>query len=389
MSSALSLDRQSYIGMIFFLVMTLQVASSYVDGSNSFFIGIFLSMSFLLLYFFELFLKSKSNMCRYLMALTFVSWIVIYSFYHKGIFEPSLFFLPFFPFLIGVTTNKCFKFSFITMLIYIGLLLTTYVYTNVESLDALLRIGNQYILLNISLVLFHALIYLTGPKDVLLDINSKLNKALGHDIKSPLFIIKNSLNKLPADQIDVKLVNRMKKALYILEETTDSVLRANSYNMKKNIDSNESYSLSDIVSDLRELYRDRLSVKNISLVIDEKSFSGVRIKLPPKDFQKFLFSNLMSNALKFSKESSQIYLYLKKDDDNVIVYLKDYGVGLTDEVTATTGTVGETGLGLGLQILRSYLKDVGGYLTINSYDEVSTDHTLFSVHLPCDLFSFE
>ena len=98
---------------------------------------------------------------------------------------------------------------------------------------------------------------------------------------------------------------------------------------------------------------------------------------------------MLSNALKFSKESSQIYLYLKKDDDNVIVYLKDYGVGLTDEVKATTGTVGETGLGLGLQILRSYLKDVGGYLTINSYDDVSTDHTLFSVHLPCDLFSFE
>ena len=159
--------------------------------------------------------------------------------------------------------------------------------------------------------------------------------------------------------------------------------------MKKSFDSNESYLLSDIVSDLSELYRDRLSVKNISLVIDENSFSGVRINLPPKDIQKFLFSNLMSNALKFSKESSQIYLYLKKDDDNVIVYLKDYGVGLTDEVKATTGTVGETGLGLGLQILRSYLKDVGGYLTINSYDDVSTDHTLFSVHLPCDLFSFE
>ncbi len=389
MSSALSFDRQNYIGMIFFLVMALQVVSSYVDGAHSFIIGIFLSMTFLLFNFFELFLKDKTVPCRYLKALAFVLWIAIFSFYHKGIFEPSLFFLPLFPILVGVTTKKNFKFSIITMSIYLGLLLTTFVYTNVESLDELVRIGNQYILLNLSLILSNALIDLLGPKDVLLDINSKLNKALGHDIKSPLFIIKNSLNKLPVDQIDDKLVNRMKKALYILEETTDSVLRANSYHMKKNIDIYESYLLSDIVSDLRELYRDRLSVKNISLVIDEKSFSGVRINLPPKDIQKFLFSNLMSNALKFSKESSQIYLYLKKDDDNVIVYLKDYGVGLTDEVKATTGTVGETGLGLGLQILRSYLKDVGGYLTINSYDDVSTDHTLFSVHLPCDLFSFE
>lgn len=389
MSSALSFDRQNYIGMIFSLVMALQVVSSYVDGGHSFIIGIVFSMIFLLLNFSELFLKNNTVLSRYLMALTFVLWTVIYSFYHKGIFEPSLFFLPLFPILVGVTTKKNFKFSIITMSIYLGLLLTTFVYTNVESLDELVRIGNQYILLNLSLILSNSLIDLLGPKDVLLDINSKLNKALGHDIKSPLFIIKNSLNKLPVDQIDDKLVNRMKKALYILEETTDSVLRANSYHMKKNIDINESYLLSDIVSDLRELYRDRLSVKNISLVIDENSFSGVRINLPPKDIQKFIFSNLMSNALKFSKESSQIYLYLKKDDDNVIVYLKDYGVGLTDEVKATTGTVGETGLGLGLQILRSYLKDVGGYLTINSYDDVSTDHTLFSVHLPCDLFSFE
>lgn len=389
MSSALSFDRQSYIGMIFFLVMALQVVSSYVDGARSFIIGIVLSMTFLFLNFFELFLKDKTVLCRYLRALTFVLWIAIFSFYHKGIFEPSLFLLPLVPALVGVNTNKSFKFSIVTMLIYLGLLLTTFVHTNVESLDELVRIGNQYILLNLSLILFNALIDLMGPKDVLLDINSKLYKALGHDIKSPLFIIKNSLNKLPPDQIDDKLVNRMKKALYILEENADSVLRATSFRIKKNIDNNQSYLLSNVVNDLRELYRDRLSVKNISLVIDENSFSGVRINLPPKDIQKFLFSNLMSNALKFSKESSQIYLYLKKDDDNVIVYLKDYGVGLTDEVKATTGTIGETGLGLGLQILRSYLKDVGGYLTINSYDDVSTDHTLFSIHLPCDLFSFE
>ncbi len=75
---------------------------------------------------------------------------------------------------------------------------------------------------------------------------------------------------------------------------------------------------------------------------------------------KQILSNLISNAIKFSPENSTITIDLKREDDHLIIAVKDEGIGISEEAqkrifnpfeqaeVSTTRNYGGTGLGLSI-----------------------------------------
>lgn len=86
--------------------------------------------------------------------------------------------------------------------------------------------------------------------------------------------------------------------------------------------------------------------------------------------QSQIFSNIISNSIKFSDHGSVIDIIIKDEGKNVLTAIVDRGRGIPEyllndifDVTKKTtrpGTNGEQGAGFGLPIVKSYVERFGG-----------------------------
>lgn len=100
---------------------------------------------------------------------------------------------------------------------------------------------------------------------------------------------------------------------------------------------------------------------------------------------KQVFSNLISNAAKFSYPNSQITIAVYSNHNSVSFSVKDSGPGIPEEIRAhlfekfvrapTTDKSGVTGTGLGLNITRSYIALLGGKISLVTKKNVGTTFT--------------
>ena len=127
--------------------------------------------------------------------------------------------------------------------------------------------------------------------------------------------------------------------------------------------------------------------KNIQLVNDSIDTVTVHADV---DMVKTILRNLLSNALKFSYEGSQIIIGSQVETDKVIVSVKDSGKGMsaedkekllkTETHFSRYGTNNEEGSGLGLLLCQDFAIKNGGDLWFES-EEGKGSTFFFSIPL--------
>ena len=101
-----------------------------------------------------------------------------------------------------------------------------------------------------------------------------------------------------------------------------------------------------------------------------------------------VFVNLINNAAKFSSNGSQVQINISQDDTHVNIAVIDKGIGIPQEdiphlfkrfYRAKNATIAEIpGSGIGLYIVKSIVKELGGNITVESIQNIETT---FTVHL--------
>ena len=101
-----------------------------------------------------------------------------------------------------------------------------------------------------------------------------------------------------------------------------------------------------------------------------------------------LVRNLVENAFKYSKEPSQILLEISSTDTEVLLSVKDHGIGIAPEdqekiwkrfYQVDCSRSSDEGNGLGLSMVEQIARLHGGYMTLHSVPNVGSTFTL---HLP-------
>ncbi|MBE9660860.1 sensor histidine kinase [Mucilaginibacter myungsuensis] len=110
-----------------------------------------------------------------------------------------------------------------------------------------------------------------------------------------------------------------------------------------------------------------------------------------KDKFNRVLDNLISNALKFSKERDQLDLIIGVHDKQVLLQVQDHGMGIPQDMlphiferftkAGRQGMRGETSTGLGLSIAKQIIEKHGGDITVDSEEGKGST---FSISLPLD-----
>jgi len=102
-----------------------------------------------------------------------------------------------------------------------------------------------------------------------------------------------------------------------------------------------------------------------------------------------VMDNLISNAIKFSRENQNIEISLNHEKGFAIIWIKDYGIGIPKELLPTlfdrftksgrTGIRGEQSTGLGLSIVKQIIERHKGKIEVDSVENMGST---FKISLP-------
>ncbi|MDH5609193.1 MAG: tetratricopeptide repeat-containing sensor histidine kinase, partial [Cyclobacteriaceae bacterium] len=238
---------------------------------------------------------------------------------------------------------------------------------------------------------------LKEQKDSLETINQskdKLFSIISHDLRGPvgvlsglLFVIKKDLDDI--DTVELReMLDQMGHSANHLLKLLDNLLHWSLQQRGHFPYTPETLSLANLLREVTDLFTGMAQSKNIKL--DTLVNSDFTV-FADKNATSTIFRNLLNNAIKFTPNGGHIQVVAEKNTKASLGTIKfiDNGVGMPkdklnslfilNENTSTKGTAGESGLGLGLQLVYDFIKLNNGKIEVESEENKGTT---FYVHLP-------
>ena len=208
---------------------------------------------------------------------------------------------------------------------------------------------------------------------------NKLFSILGHDLRGPIGQIKSVVDLMLQGQLEKE---EFFELMEFLKKDIDSVNFTLNNTLKWSMAQMEGFELNLLKFNLCEVVNNSLallqaSIKEKNLVV----FNQLRTEafaFGDPDLVEVVVRNLINNAVKFSNSGDAITIYAEKNTGFLELYFLDQGVGmsqelveeiLSDQYTLTKskpGTQKEKGSGLGLQLVKEFVKMNGGKIEIDS-----------------------
>ncbi|MCK9211773.1 MAG: PAS domain S-box protein [Ignavibacteriaceae bacterium] len=221
----------------------------------------------------------------------------------------------------------------------------------------------------------------------------KLFSIIAHDLRSPFHALLG-LSELLATEIDdfskeeiQKFSREMNTSLNNQYKLLENLLEWSRLQTGRMQYAPEKINLLEKVNDVIALLAGNAFKKNI--IVANLVLPTAFLWADANMLQSIL-QNLLANAIKFTRSGGQIQVLARKAEDEMMkIFIKDTGVGIseenllkifrTDSTATTTGTENEKGTGLGLLLCKEMIERHGGTISVESDLEKGTT---FSFTLP-------
>lgn len=201
-----------------------------------------------------------------------------------------------------------------------------------------------------------------------------------HEVKTPIAIIDGYINLLKKRDIkdnDKEMyLDKLAISVSNLSNLVSNILKLNKLENEEEIEK-ENVNLVSILENVIVSFDELLVNKNINLDIDICDKADI---ISNQSIIQIIFSNLISNAIKFSKDNSIIVIKLLKNDNNYKFIVKDNGIGMTKDTInnifnrfyqADTSHKSE-GNGLGLSMVKKGIDRLGYKISIESEEGIGS-----------------
>lgn len=214
---------------------------------------------------------------------------------------------------------------------------------------------------------------------------------VSHELKTPISAIKFSLQLLENEKTG-SLNEAQFELIRSCEEETINLLKIVSELLNLTQVETGKIQLNIMPSNLGEILNYAININKLSAgqrnIIFENNYpTNLPVVLVDKEKTAWVLTNLISNAIRYSYDNSQIYISILKIDNRVKISVRDTGHGIEskykdkifDRYFRVPGTEKE-GTGLGLAICKEFIEAQDGQIIVES--EIGTGST-FSIVLNC------
>ncbi len=231
------------------------------------------------------------------------------------------------------------------------------------------------------------------------NMKEELISNVSHELRTPLTVAKGAIELTMEDESDPEkreLLVRGKASLIRLNDLIEELLTAaklkaeprprdegvldlgkliaRPYVVSAKVFSREPVDIGELITKGIEEFATAARIKNITIA--HRVQDGLPKVLGDISDLRILFSNLMSNAIKFNKENGKISIDAKATDDTVLVSVSDTGIGIAKEhldkifqrfyQVESDATRSYPGVGLGLWIAKNIVEKHGGKIWVES-----------------------
>lgn len=224
-------------------------------------------------------------------------------------------------------------------------------------------------------------------------IKSQFVSMVSHELKAPIAAVYGFLKLFNDDSItltaeqkkeyEIRSMVRLDGLLKMVNDLLD-ISRIELKSVHREI---KKVCLHEVISSILELFQIDINKKSLQVIFD-KDESAHCINVDADEITR-LFTNLISNAIKYNREQGTITIKLSMSDDYLLTTIKDSGIGLKPEEkqklfteffrAKNDKTKNISGTGLGLSIVKRIVDSYSGKIEVESdYGE----GTLFKVYLP-------
>ena len=220
-------------------------------------------------------------------------------------------------------------------------------------------------------------------------LKSKLFSVIAHDLKAPMYALRNLFNDtqkydVPGEDLK-KMLPEVVKDLNYTVGLMENLLQWAKSQMQAEAVKIGTVDVTRLIKEVTQLLRLQAEAKKI--YIEPRITTPVFVSAD-KDMINLVLRNLLSNAIKFTPENGRISVGTNEMSSFVEIYVQDSGTGLSTEALekinendfyTTKGTASESGTGLGLMLCKEFLGRNGGQMHIES--KVG-EGSIFSFTLP-------
>jgi two-component system, sensor histidine kinase and response regulator len=207
-------------------------------------------------------------------------------------------------------------------------------------------------------------------------LKNKLFSVIAHDLKTPMYSLRNLFRTIQQQDIPAKKIKAMlPDMINNLNYTTglmENLLQWAKCQMQSAGVNLQTLDITKTIGEVIQLLQLQADAKQ--LVIESNINSTVLITAD-KNMIELVLRNLLSNAVKFTPEKGTIVVGINEMPTAVEIFVNDTGRGISAEALqkisrndyfSTNGTAHEPGTGLGLMLCKEFLVKNGSQLYIES-----------------------
>lgn len=228
-------------------------------------------------------------------------------------------------------------------------------------------------------------------------VQSEFIALVSHEFKTPLQIIDSTrelivrkaknIPELSKDESFAKYLERIKTGIRRLNGLITSTLslakiEAGTANIKVE---KQNFDLHALIDDIIEKTSNLAVNKNIKVITKFEGENNAPLII--NGDQKLLdhcFTNIISNAIKYSKDNSTVHIITRSNDDKVAVRVIDHGIGIPQDDLKNIGnkffraknTLAVSGTGIGIYLTKYFVELHQGNVIIKSKLDVGTSVTV-------------
>jgi len=208
-------------------------------------------------------------------------------------------------------------------------------------------------------------------------LKDKLLAVIGHDLRTPVANMSNIIEMFNDDYLTANEVGALMREIGPIIKGAELTLSnltewAGSQIKGKNVNSTN-VDIFLLGVEMEQTFLHHLQLKNIYFT--NLAYAGQSV-LADENHIKVILRNLISNAIKFTRNNGNITLATKVEDSSIIVSVTDTGKGMNaNEIEklfslnthfSLSGTLGESGTGIGLLLCKELVELNGGKLSVRS-----------------------